>query len=189
VANTPLYGVADLASSAGPRGVSACTEEDDSGPCLVVALEGRGDIGNCEWLRLLLDLRATEGSGRLVIDLSRVSSIDWWVALILTWVGRVISRRGGAMVLACPQSSVARVLNAAGVPRAVAVCDSLKQACDEMQTCPPHPTRPRGPVESRAKAPESRPGQRGQNTVQSGRRPSTTIAQPPAGRAHRTSAG
>lgn len=58
-----------------------------------------------------------------MVDLSRVSSMDWWVALILNWLGRVVSRRGGELVLASPQPVVARLLDAVAAPGPVAVDD------------------------------------------------------------------
>ena len=93
-------------------------EYDRDGPCAVVSLAGRAGITDCGWLRLLLELQAAQGQGRLVVDLSRLSSMDWWVALILVWAGRVVSRRGGELVLASPQPDVARLLAAAGAPDA-----------------------------------------------------------------------
>jgi hypothetical protein len=44
---------------------------------------GRADIGDCAWIRPLLERQAEQGYGRVVVDLSRLSSMDWWVALIL----------------------------------------------------------------------------------------------------------
>ena len=61
-------------------------------------------------------------------DLSRLSAMDWWVALVLTWAGRVVSRRGGVLMLAAPQPAVARLLHAAGAPEAVVMCASVQQA-------------------------------------------------------------
>jgi anti-anti-sigma regulatory factor len=94
----------------------------------VVVLAGRAGIADCGWLRLLLDRQAEHGPGRVVVDLSRLSGMDWWVALILTWAGRVVSRRGGVLMLAAPQPAVARLLHAAGAPKAVALCASVQQA-------------------------------------------------------------
>jgi len=82
-------------------------------PCTVVSLAGQAGIGDCGWIRQLLELQAVQGYGRVVVDLSRLSSMDWWVVLILTWAGRVVRRRGGVLVLASPQPEVARLLNAA----------------------------------------------------------------------------
>jgi anti-anti-sigma regulatory factor len=107
--------------------VSALEYDRDS-HCAVVVLAGRAGIADCGWLRLLLDRQAEHGPGRVVVDLSRLSGMDWWVALILTWAGRVVSRRGGVLMLAAPQPAVARLLHAAGAPKAVVLCASVQQA-------------------------------------------------------------
>ena len=85
---------------------------DRSGPCAMLSLAGQAGIADCGWLHRLLQLQAEQGPERLVVDLSRLSSMDWWVALILVWAGQVIHRRGGTLVLASPQPAVARLLNA-----------------------------------------------------------------------------
>jgi anti-anti-sigma factor len=103
-------------------------EYDRDGPHAVVSLAGRATISDCAWVRALLELRAAHGQGRLVIDLSQLSSMDWWVALMLTWVGRVVSRRGGVLVLASPQPAVARLLDAAGAPKSVATDEPVQHA-------------------------------------------------------------
>jgi anti-anti-sigma regulatory factor len=77
-------------------------EYDHDGPRVVLALTGQVGITDSGWIRVLLDLQAAQRQGRLVVDLSRLSSMDWWVALILTWASRVVSRRGGTLVLANP---------------------------------------------------------------------------------------
>jgi anti-anti-sigma factor len=96
--------------------------------CAVVSLAGRAGIGDCAWIRPLLERQAEQGYERVVVDLSRLSSMDWWVALILIWAGRVISRRGGVLMLAAPQPAVARLLEAAGASKAVVMCASVRQA-------------------------------------------------------------
>jgi anti-anti-sigma factor len=101
----------------------------DSGrSCAVVSLAGRAGIGDCAWIRMLLERQAEQGHGRVVVDLSRLSSMDWWVALILIWAGRVISRLGGVLMLAAPQPAVARLLNAAGASMSVVMCARVQQA-------------------------------------------------------------
>ncbi len=95
-------------------------EYDCGGPCVVVSLSGQAGIANCGWLPLLLELQAAQGQGRLVVDLSRVSLMDWWVALIVVWASRVVSRRGGELVLASPQPAVARLLAAVSASRPAA---------------------------------------------------------------------
>jgi anti-anti-sigma factor len=101
---------------------------DPGRSCAVVSLAGRADIGDCAWIRPLLERQAEQGYERVVVDLSRLSSMDWWVALILIWAGRVISRRGGVLMLAGPQPAVAQLLEAAGASKAVVMCASVRQA-------------------------------------------------------------
>lgn len=107
---------------------------DRDGNCAVVTLAGRAGIADADWFRQLLELPEAQGSGRIVLDLSRLSSIDWWAALFLLWVGRVVSRRGGTLVLASPQPAVARLLDAAGAAKAVTVYQSVGQACGSRRT-------------------------------------------------------
>jgi anti-anti-sigma factor len=112
-------------------------EYDRGGLCAVVSLSGRAGIEDSGWVRALLELQAAHGRGRLVVDLTRLASMDWWVAIILLWVGRVVNRRGGALVLASPQPEVARMLDAAGASKVVTICDSVQRACATLPTRPP----------------------------------------------------
>jgi anti-anti-sigma factor len=100
----------------------------DGGSLAVVSLAGQAGIEDGAWFRQLLQLPATQGQGRIVIDLSGLSAIDWWAALILLWVARVICRRGGVLVLASPRAAVARLLNTVDALHVVAVYDSVQQA-------------------------------------------------------------
>ncbi len=114
-------------------GFSVSVPEYELGePCAVVSLAGAAGVGDAAWFHQLLELHAARGPERIVIDLSRLSSMDWWAALILPWVGRVVSRRGGTLVLASPQPAVARLLQAAGVTRVMAVYQSVEQAHGSM---------------------------------------------------------
>ncbi len=97
-------------------------DEDRESPCAVLSLGGRAGIADCEWLSQLLRLQAEQGRAPLVVDLSRLSSMDWWVALILVWAEKVIDRRGGALVLASPQPDVARLLSATAARRVAETC-------------------------------------------------------------------
>jgi anti-anti-sigma factor len=120
------------------RGLSvSALELDHDGPRAVVWLTGQASIADSGWIRLLLELQARQRQGRLVVDLSRLSSMDWWVALTLTWASRVVSRRGGALVLANPQPAVARLLDAAGVPGVAAMSDDVQPAGGTVLSCHP----------------------------------------------------
>jgi anti-anti-sigma factor len=108
--------------------VPAARQLADGGPCVAVPLAGRVDIAGCAQLRGLLELEAAQAHGRILLDLSRVTSMDWWAVLILLWVGRVVARRGGCLVLASPQPGVARVLQHAGASDLLSVYDSIADA-------------------------------------------------------------
>lgn len=106
----------------------AALANDHEDACAVVSLAGRVGITDAAWFHQLLELPEAQGPGRVILDLSRLSSIDWWAVLILLWVGRIVRRRGGTLVLASPQPAVARLLKASGAGQAVAVCQSVPQA-------------------------------------------------------------
>ena len=117
-----------MRETAQPDLLVSALEYDRGRSCAVVSLAGRADIGDCAWIRPLLERQAEQGYERVVVDLSRLSSMDWWVALILIWAGRVISRRGGVLMLAAPQPAVAQLLAAAAASKAVVMCASVRQA-------------------------------------------------------------
>lgn len=94
----------------------------------MVSVAGQASIGDCGSLRRLLELDAARRPGRTVIDLSQLSSMDWWAALMLLWVGRVISRRGGVLALTSPQPAVARLLTSAGAEQVIPIYGSIQQA-------------------------------------------------------------
>lgn len=95
------------------------------GPSPVVSLTGQAGIADTGWIRMLLERQAAQGEGRLIVDLSRLSSMDWWVALILTWASQVVSRRGGRLILANPRPAVARMLDAVAAPDVVTTPDGI----------------------------------------------------------------
>jgi hypothetical protein len=92
---------------AAPLNVSVHEPDDDrAGCCAVMSLSGRASIEDCTWFRQLLRVHAVRGPGRIMVDLSRLSSMDWWAAQILLWVGQVVSRQGGALEVAYARPSV-----------------------------------------------------------------------------------
>ncbi len=100
----------------------------DGSRLAVVSLAGRAGVEDRAWFRDLLELQAARSPDRIVIDLSGLSSMDWWAALMLLWVARVIARRGGLLVLAAPRPPVAKVLSSAGARQVIPVVGSLQQA-------------------------------------------------------------
>jgi anti-anti-sigma factor len=107
--------------------MSVSARELDGGSCAVVSLAGQAGIDRA-WFRELLELQTARAPDRMVVDLSRLSSMDWWAVLMLLWVARVVTRRGGTLVLASPQPAVAQLLNSAGARQIVRVYDSVWQA-------------------------------------------------------------
>lgn len=117
--------------------VSALKYHRGDDPCVVISLAGRAGIADCTWVRPLLEMQAAQGQGRLVVDLSGLSSMDWWVALMLIWAGRVVSRRGGVLELASPQPAVAQLLAAAGAPEAITVRSAPESGAARGRTVKP----------------------------------------------------
>lgn len=98
-----------------PLQASVSTRECCSGCCAVVSLAGQAGIADCGWLRRLLELQSSHRLTRVVVDLSGLSAMDWWVALMLSWAVRVLARRGATLTLAAPQPAVADTLKSAGI--------------------------------------------------------------------------
>jgi Stage II sporulation protein E (SpoIIE) len=53
-------------------------DRDHDHGCAVVSLAARADIADGARFRQLLKLPEAQGPGRIIVDLSRLSSIDWW---------------------------------------------------------------------------------------------------------------
>ena len=117
----------------GPLQASMSVKECDNGCCVVMSLAGQAGIADCEWLRQLLELQSSRRLSRVAVDLSRLSAMDWWAALMLSWAGRVIGRRGGTLMLAASQPAVADTLKSAGIEQIMPVYSS---ACMATAPCP-----------------------------------------------------
>jgi anti-anti-sigma regulatory factor len=113
--------------------VSVSTEGRGGGCCALVSLAGQAGIADCMWLRHLLELQTSRGPARMVVDLSRLSAMDWWVALMLSWAARVVSRRGGTLMLAAPQPAVTDMLKSADTEQIMPIYRSVRAAT---ATCP-----------------------------------------------------
>ena len=113
----------------------------NGGPCTIVSLSGRAAVEDGAWFRRLLEVQAVGGPTRMVVDLSRLSSMDWWAALMLMWVARVVRRRGGMLVLAAPLPTVATLLESAGAPQVMPVFGTVRSAAsnwsDSLSLRPP----------------------------------------------------
>jgi anti-sigma B factor antagonist len=106
-------------------------------------VSGRAGVEDGAWFRRLLEVQAAGAAPtRIIVDLSRLSSMDWWAALILLWVARVMYRRGGALMLASPRPAVAALLRSTGAHQVVPVYDTVRQAIRAATAQQPGSTRP-----------------------------------------------
>lgn len=110
------------------------------GPCTILSVSGRAGAGYGPWYRRLLEVQAAERPAHMVVDLSRLSSMDWWAALTFMWVAGVVHRRGGTLVLAAPRPAVATLLRSAGVQQVIPVYDTVEQVtCAQVRQGHQHP--------------------------------------------------
>ena len=108
-----------------PESLGVMTDEFRGVP--VVRLEGEVDKLAVEQARTRLDPLAA--SGKLVIDLDRVSFIDSAGLHALFGLGRVASASGGAVALAVPPScAVARAVEIVRLADAMPVRESVEDA-------------------------------------------------------------
>lgn len=89
------------------------TEEIENGPTLVT-LTGVLDIAGAERIDLQLGVLANS-RGNLLVDMEGVSFLASMGIRSLLTAARIVSRRGGRMVLLKPQPTVEKVLVSTGV--------------------------------------------------------------------------
>ena len=110
-------------------GLSTQTE----GGVTIVELTGGLDIANAPALREQFLRLLQSGSGRLVIDLSKVSSCDASGLAVLLSAGRRATLLGGFLRLAAVSPQVARVLNITGLDRHLVIFPTVQAA--PLATC------------------------------------------------------
>lgn len=96
--------------------------------CVIAALSGELDITCVPALREQLLGLLRPGTGRLVIDLSRVSYADASGLAVLVGTGRRAGLLGGFLRLAAPAPAVARVLRVTGLHRQLDVFATVQAA-------------------------------------------------------------
>jgi anti-anti-sigma factor len=96
--------------------------------CVIAALSGELDITCAPALREQLLGLLRPGTGRLVIDLSRVSYADASGLAVLVGTGRRAGLLGGFLRLAAPGPAVARVLRVTGLQRQLDVFATVQAA-------------------------------------------------------------
>jgi anti-anti-sigma factor len=115
----------DTVTDSGPGlGVSAHSE----GGCVIAVLSGELDVTCAPALREQLLALLRPGTGRLVIDLSRVSFADASGLAVLVGTGRRAGLLGGFVRLAAPGPAVATVLHVTGLHRQLDVFPTVQAA-------------------------------------------------------------
>lgn len=97
---------------------------------MVVHLDGEIDLRTAHNLRARLNgvVDDLDGSEGLVLDLSQVPFVDSTTMSVLVGVHKRLRRRGLGLRLACPSTSVTRVLDVTGPVRVFGVHDTLDAA-------------------------------------------------------------
>ena len=115
----------DTVTDSGP-GLSISSRSERG--CVIAALSGELDITCAPALREQLLGLLRPGTGRLVIDLSRVSYADASGLAVLVGTGRRAGLLGGFLRLAAPAPAVANVLRVTGLRRQLDVFPTVQAA-------------------------------------------------------------
>jgi len=95
---------------------------------IVVTLAGESDVYTYDQLRGALETEAGRGVALLVVDLAGLEFMDSTGVQVLLDVRVLMHDRGGKLVLARPQNTVARVLNLVGADQLIPVYPSVEEA-------------------------------------------------------------
>lgn len=110
--------------------VSVFRHGSGTAPYTVVALAGELDATNHSQLRQTLEAELAAKPQRLIVDLSDLLFMDSSALMVLLHANRALIRDGGALAFACPQGSVARVLELTQAGQLVPICGTVEQAVD-----------------------------------------------------------
>lgn len=94
----------------------------------VVSLAGESDVYTYDQLRNALESETGRGVPLLVVDLSGLEFMDSTGVQILLDIRVMMDDRGGKLVLAAPQTTVARVLNLVGADQLIPVYETVEAA-------------------------------------------------------------
>ena len=95
---------------------------------IVVTLAGESDVYTYDQLRGALETEAGRGVALLVVDLAGLEFMDSTGVQVLLDIRVLMHDRGGKLVLARPQNTVARVLNLVGADQLIPVYPSVEEA-------------------------------------------------------------
>jgi anti-anti-sigma factor len=95
---------------------------------IVVTLAGESDVYTYDQLRGTLEAEAAKGVALLIVDLAGLEFMDSTGVQVLLDIRVMMNSRGGKLVLARPQNTVARVLNLVGADQLIPVYPSVEEA-------------------------------------------------------------
>ena len=95
---------------------------------IVVTLAGESDVYTYDQLRGALEAETARGAALLVVDLAGLEFMDSTGVQVLLDIRVLMNSRGGKLVLARPQNTVARVLNLVGADQLIPVYASVEEA-------------------------------------------------------------
>lgn len=107
--------------------MSVSDGEHAGGPCKIVSLAGQANGQGRAELEDVLVGEARKGR-RIVVELSRLESLDQAALLVFVWASRVAGNAGGSLVLASPRPEVARALERSGIVTLLPVRVSVTEA-------------------------------------------------------------
>lgn len=94
----------------------------------IVGLAGESDVYTYDQLRNALESEVARGHPLLVVDLSGLEFMDSTGVQVLLDIRVMMNDRGGRLVLAAPQTTVARVLNLIGADQLIPVYETVGEA-------------------------------------------------------------
>jgi anti-anti-sigma factor len=97
-------------------------------PGRLIGLEGRLDVASVADVRLALHAAVDDGTGDLVLDLGRISSIDASGIGVLVGAHRRAGRAGRRLVVACCPTNVLRMLRLTRLDRVLALSPTVPES-------------------------------------------------------------
>jgi anti-sigma B factor antagonist len=108
----------------------------------VLSLSGEMDMSNAS--ELIRALGGNIGSGRMIIELSRLTFMDSTGIKQLVELSRTVNAAGGAIVLAAPHPNLARLFEIVNLGKLMPVVASLEVAIDGTSETAPSPELAQG---------------------------------------------
>lgn len=93
-----------------------------------ISLSGRLDMQGAQAVEQPLNTLINDQGGKLIVDISNVSFLASLGLRCLLTAAKTASKKGGKVVLTCPQANVAEVLKVSGIYQIIKVFNSNDEA-------------------------------------------------------------